>query len=116
MEGFEAIVGDRELINAIDWDMTPEEAVTLYLEWGNNWSHGKMVKSKADTSHYFVIDTWEDPPTIHLVKRNSEEAVELAHFEIPEALREQFLDSVGHRKGVYPLSKELKAWLQAALD
>lgn len=27
----------HKIVNEIDWDMTPEEAVTLYLEWGNNW-------------------------------------------------------------------------------
>ncbi|PXF56468.1 MAG: hypothetical protein C4B58_13370 [Deltaproteobacteria bacterium] len=45
--------------------MIPEEAVTLYLEWGNNWSHGRnLIRSKDDVSHYFVVNTWEDPPKI----------------------------------------------------
>ena len=44
------IKNNFELVNNIDWEMTPEEAVTLYLEWGNNWSHGKMVRSK-ETYH-----------------------------------------------------------------
>ena len=25
---------------ASNWDMTPEELVRLYLEWGNNWAKG----------------------------------------------------------------------------
>jgi hypothetical protein len=78
MMQLEGIRKDHELINAIDWDMTPEEAVTLYLEWRNNWTHGKMVKSKNDVSHYFVVNTWDEPPKIYLIQRNSEEAVELA--------------------------------------
>ena len=74
MMGLEEIRSNREIINDNDWEMTPEEAVTLYLEWGNNWSHDKkMVKSKDDVSHYFVVNTWEDPPVIYLIKRNSEE-------------------------------------------
>ena len=73
--------------------MTPEEAVTLYLEWGNNWSHGKhLVRSKKDISYYFVINTWDDPPKIYLVKRNSEESVELAIIDIPEFLKIPFLE------------------------
>ncbi len=37
MMQLEDIRDNEDLLNAIDWDMTPEEAVRLYLEWGNNW-------------------------------------------------------------------------------
>ena len=113
MKGLNDIRNDNDLLNMIDWDMTPEEAVTLYLEWGNNWSHGKkMIKSKRDVSHYFVVNTWENPPVIYLIKRNSEEAVELATIEMPEELKDRFLEFVGHNKGVYALDDEVKVWLQ----
>ena len=116
MMQLEEIQKDHELINAIDWDMTPEEAVTLYLEWGNNWTHRKMVKSKNDVSHYFVVNTWDEPPKIYLIRRNSEEAVELAIIDMPEELRNRFLKSVGHNnKGVYAINQEVKAWLEEKL-
>ena len=115
MMELEGIRKDHELINAIDWDMTPEEAVTLYLEWGNNWTHGKMVKSKNDVSHYFVVNTWDEPPKIYLIRRNSEEAVELAIIDMPEELRNRFLESVAHNKGVYAINEEVKAWLEEEL-
>ncbi len=106
----------NEVISDIDWDMTPEEAVTLYLEWGNNWSHGKhLIRSKNDVSHYFVVDTWDEPPRIHLIRRNSEEAVDLAIIDMPHKLRDHFLDSVAHRKGVYPLTHQVRAWLEKEL-
>ena len=107
---------DMEIVNSIDWDMTPEEAVTLYLEWGNNWSHGKMVRSKDDVSYYFVVYTWDEPLKIYLVRRNSEEAVELAAFDLPKDLENGFLLSVADRKGVYPLNDELKVWLRRKLE
>ena len=73
------VKNNRELLNAIDWDMTPEEAVRLYLEWGNNWARGNyVVRSKDDVSHYFVVNTWGENPIIYLIRRNSDEAVELA--------------------------------------
>ena len=113
MTGLDDIRNDNDLMNMIDWDMTPEEAVTLYLEWGNNWSHGKkMIKSKRDVSHYFVVNTWEEPPVIVLIRRNSEEAVEMATIEMPQELKDRFLEVVGHNKGVYALNDEVKAWLQ----
>ena len=117
MADLEAIKHNRALINEIDWNMTPEEAVTLYLEWGNNWSHGKnLVRSKHDVSHYFVVNTWDDPPRIYLVRRNSQEAVDLAAFTMPAGLRDRFLRSVGRHRGVYPLSTELKRWLLKELE
>jgi len=105
-----------ELTSVIDWDMTPEEAVTLYLEWGNNPANGnRRIRSKNDVSFYFVVNTWEDPAKVYLIRRNSDEAVELAEIDLPEAMRQRFIESVSHLKGVYPVNKELRAWLEENL-
>jgi hypothetical protein len=107
----------REVANEIDWDMTPEEAVTLYLEWGNNWSHGKhLVRSKEDVSHYFVVNTWEARPVVYLIRRNSDAAVELAKISLPEEMSGRFLEHVGHRKGVYAITAEIRSWLEGLLS
>jgi len=108
---------DINLINAIDWEMTPEEAVRLYLEWGNNWARGNyVIRSKDDATCYFVVNTWEDSPTIFLVRRNSEEAVELAKFELPDDLKNRFLKENGNLKGVYSIDGEVKYWLKKQLN
>jgi len=108
---------DEKLLNAIDWHMTPEEAVRLYLEWGNNWASGNyVIRSKDDVSHYFVVNTWQEEPVIYLIRRNSEEAVELAQIDMPEDLKTGFLESIGHNKGVYALSDEVRDWLQRKLN
>ena len=112
----EDLQNKHDLLNHIDWDMTPEEAVTLYLEWGNNWSHGRMVRSKEDVSYYFVVNTWDDPPKVILIRRNSEEAIELAESELPEHLRDGYLKTVACRKGVYPITEEVRAWLETELS
>ena len=107
---------DKNLLNSIDWDMTPEEAVRLYLEWGNNWARGNyVIRSKNDVSHYFVVNTWGEHPKIYLIRRNSDEAVELAEILMPEQLKEQFLDSIGYNKGVYSIEGDVKEWLQKEL-
>ena len=104
------------LLDSIDWNMTPEEAVRLYLEWGNNWARGNyVIRSKDDVSYYFVVYAWEDPPVIFLIKRNSEEAVELAKIRMPDDIKKKFLDEVGHNKGVYSLDGEVKEWLKTQL-
>ena len=106
----------RKVVNDIDWDMTPEEAVTLYLEWGNNWSHGKhLIKSKNDVSFYFVVNTWDNPPRAILIRRNSDEAAELAEIPLPEELSDRFLNQVGHTKGVYAVTGEVREWLEELL-
>ena len=116
MWGLEEIRDHFEIKSLIDWDMTPEEAVTLYLEWGNNWTHGKnFVKSKKDVSHYFVVNTWDDTPIISLIRRNSDEAIELASFPLPQRLRDRFLESIGYNKGVYAINEEIRAWLEKEL-
>ena len=105
---------NRALINDIDWEMTPEEAVRLYLEWGNNWSRGVYsIKSKDDVSYYFVLNTWDEAPVIYLVKRNSDEAIDLAKLGIPDELIDDF---VREKKGIYAVDGSIKDWLRQELD
>lgn len=117
MMTIEDIKKNKHLLNSIDWDMTPEEAVTLYLEWGNNWAHGNyVIRSKDDVSHYFVINTWENSPVIYLIRRNSEQATELAKIDLPGNLVDDFLYTIGHNKGVYSIEGKVKDWLQNELN
>lgn len=111
---FEEIKQDRALINSINWEMTPEEAIRLYLEWGNNWARGDgfVIRSPDDYTTYFVINCWSKPYYIYLIRRNSEEAVELAKFELPK----RFEKPVCELKGVYALEDDIKAWLKQELD
>ena len=111
----EAIHADSRLLNDIDWDMTPADAVTRYLEWGNNPALGNnRVKSKSDYSVYFVVNTWRDP-VIYLIRRNSEGAEELAAIDIPEPIRRRYLKAMGDLKGVYPVEGEIREWLYGKL-
>ncbi len=107
---------NRQLLNEIDWEMTPEEAVRLYLEWGNNWARGNyVIRSKDDFSHYFVVNTWKGRPILYLIRRNSDEARDLAQIDIPQPIADRFLESVGYNKGVYAVDGELRRWLQQQL-
>ena len=80
MLSLEELKKEDDLINEVSWDLGPEEAVKLYLEWGNSdWGSGKYtIRSKSDYSTYFVVNCWRKPYFIYLIRRNSEEAVELA--------------------------------------
>lgn len=107
---------DRALVNEIDWEMTPEKAVSLYLEWGNGWNHGvRMVKSPDDVALYFVVYYWDDKPVLHLVRRDTAGAEEMAAIPLPDDLARRFADHWGGHKGVYALTDEISAWLKAQL-
>jgi len=107
---------NQELLDAIDWEMTPEEAVRLYLEWGNNWTRGSyVIRSKEDVSHYFVVNTWKGNPVVYLVRRNSEEATELACIELPQELSRRYFERNGTAKGVFCIDGEVKKWLHGKL-
>ena len=101
----------------IDWTMTPEDAVTLYLEWGNNsWrADHQPVRSKDDVSNYFVVYTWDETPRVILISRNSEEARELWTRDLPPGLAREFLEGVGHIKGVFPPDESVRRWLESQL-
>lgn len=102
----------------IDWNLTPEDAVTMYLEWGNNDCKGEFppVRSKSDVSRYFVVDTWGEAPVVRLVERNSEKAVDLVTVPLPESLLADFYKENGNIKGIVGVSGPVKAWLQKEMD
>lgn len=117
MRNLDDLKKDVDLVNAIDWNMTPEEAVTLYLEWGNNWARSNyVIRSKDDVAHYFVVNTWGKKPVVYLIRRNSDEAKELAEFTLPKEVENKFMESIGHNKGVYSIEGDVKTWLKKELN
>ena len=58
-----------------------------------------------------MVNCWRKPYFIYLIRRNSEEAVELAQFELPQ----KYEKDVCELKGVYALEEDLKAWLKSEL-
>lgn len=108
----------RSIPYDIDWNMTPEHAVTMYLEWGNNDWHAEYppVRSKEDYSTYFVVDTWQSPPLVRLVRRNSEAAVDVLTFTLPEELHGEFFNEYGKLKGIFTPTPGIKEWLQEQTD
>ena len=110
------IKNNMDLVNSISWDMTPEDAVVMYLEWGNNPALGRnLIKSKDDESYYFVVNTWKEP-VIYLMRRNSEEAEEMAAIRMPARIEKVFKSEYGNLKGVFAPEGDVKAWLKRELN
>lgn len=118
MMNLEQLKAKRDIVNDVDWSMTPEKAVEMYLEWGTGWVRGNdFVASAGDESIYFVLFDWE-PPNATLIRRTMEGAEEIAKLQVPEELfadacRE---DGKGASDTVHPPNKALKEWLREQID
>ncbi|MDH3330213.1 MAG: hypothetical protein OEM01_13365 [Desulfobulbaceae bacterium] len=114
MMNLEQLKKNRKVVNEIDWKMTPEKAVEMYLEWGTGWIRGNdFVSSAHDESIYFVIYDWEKEPLATLIHRTVGGADEIARVLIPEELFIAFWKDDGFLPGgtVHPPNDDLKKWL-----
>ncbi len=101
----------------ISWNLTPEHAVTMYLEWGNNDWHSEYppVRSKSDESVYFVVDTWGRTPVIRLVRRNSESATDLFVMDMPEDMIPAFERENHGLRGISAPTGAVREWLRGQM-
>jgi len=106
-----------DIINALDLNMTPEEAVALHLEWGPLRSQAYYNSRDTDNETvYFVINTWRLPPILTLVRRKGFDSEELGNFRLPERLESEFMQGMGKFKGVYAVEGKIKEWLKKELE
>lgn len=118
MMNAEELCHQPQLLESIDWQMTPEKAVDMYLEWGSGWTRGHdFVSSTRDESIYFVLFDWETPPQVTLIRRNMGGAEELAKVEVPAGLFEAAVREDGRLPGgtVHRLNPPLEEWLRSRL-
>ena len=102
------IKSNFDLVNSVDWDMTPEEAIALHLEWGPLRSQSYYnSRDNENETVYFVINTWKKPPVLTLIRRN---------FRLPKNLEDNFMKGMGQYKGVYAVEGEIKEWLKKELE
>ncbi|WDP89925.1 MAG: hypothetical protein HUN04_09475 [Desulfobacter sp.] len=106
------------LLNSVDWDMTPEEAIALHLEWGPLRSQSYYNSRDNDNETvYFVINTWKKHPILTLVRRKGFDSEELGNFELPKDLEKEFMQKgMGKYKGVYAVEGRIRDWLKKELN
>ncbi len=116
--GLQELRQRRDIVDKIDWEMTPEKAVDMYLEWGAGWTRGNDFARSGDESYYFVIYDWESPPQVTLLRRDSKEVEELAKIPVDKKLFFKSLEEGGIKPGVgvYNPTRELKKWLSDVLS
>jgi hypothetical protein len=109
----------RDIVNQLDWEMTPEIAIETYLEWGTGWSRKETsVRFPDQESFYFVIYDWEQPLRVTLIRRDVKEMEEIAKLETPEELIRESIEESGRKPGVgvHAINEKLKQWLKTALN
>lgn len=109
----------RLWLNEVNWDMIHEDAVTMYLEWGNNNFKDAIrapVTRSDEYSVYFVVDTWSGEPVVELLKMNNYGSETLCKKAVPEDMGKRFMEEIGHLKGMHQLNEELRVWLEKEMD
>ena len=118
MWGLEELKTHREIIDRLDWEMTPELAVETYLEWGTGWARkDKFVRFPDQEALYFVIYDWEKPAQVTLLRRTMKDADEIAKIPVPAEMVARAVQAGGRKPGVgvYALTEELAEWLREQL-
>ncbi|MBW2654306.1 MAG: hypothetical protein JRC91_05030 [Deltaproteobacteria bacterium] len=106
-----------DLVNSVDWEMTPEEAIALHLEWEPLRSQAYYnSRDSHNETVYFVINTWKKPPILTLVRRKGFDSEELGNFRLPQNLETEFMKGIGQYKGVYAVEGDVKDWLKKELE
>jgi hypothetical protein len=119
MMTLDELKADRKLLNQVDWSMTQEKAIEMYLEWGTGWVRGNdFVSTMGQESVYFVLYDWQSPPRVTLIRRTTAGAEEIAEIQVPEHLFMKAWKEDGDRPGVgvHTLNQELKEWVCKAID
>jgi len=111
------IKDNYNLVNSVDWEMTPEEAIALHLEWGPLRSQAYYnSRDNNNETVYFVINTWKKPPTLILVRRRGFDSEDLGNFRLPKNLETEFMKGIGQYKGVYAVEGAVRDWLKKELE
>jgi hypothetical protein len=111
------ILKDRKIARLMDWDLHPFDAVTLYLEWGTNWSRGlHHAKSCNEESVYFKINAIRKPPKLMLVRQSHKDYEVLGEVEAPQELIDQSVAFFACKNAACGITDELRTWLRKEAD
>jgi len=114
MRAWDEVRQDRELIAAIDWEMTPALAFEVFqLKSAEAWRHRGL-----DQAVYFYLSTWRGENRVYLVRRSLKESEELAAAPAPAGLvAARVAEAAGqdNPRGQLAVGPAIMAWLRAEL-
>jgi hypothetical protein len=110
-----ALRNRSDILDLIDWELTPQEAVEMFDHRARGMERRLQVRSVREKRYFFCVDNWQERPRLVLKERSVKEARVIAEIDAPDALLIACARAHGNRKALFPLSDELTDWLRARL-
>lgn len=102
-------VGDQ-VINSIDWEMTPDLSFGTFESWGGR----ERVRNNDERIYYFFVDNWGGRPKLCLMERGVKHARIIAEIQAPREIVERCVERQGRSaifEKSYAIDEQIKQWL-----
>ena len=105
----------KDILERVDWELTPQEAVEMFDHRARGQAERFRIRDPAEKRYFFCVDNWHEAPRLVLKERSIKEARVVAEIRVPEDLLSECVGKFGNRKGLFPLTGELSRWLSELL-
>ncbi len=107
------LMRNKDIERLIDWELHPYEAVTRYLEWGNNWSRGlDHARACNEEAVYFKIYATDNPARLMIVRQSHHDYEILSEVDAPQELINDSVEHFACKNRACGITDELRSWLQ----
>jgi hypothetical protein len=110
-----SLKGQRDILERIEWDLTPQEAVEMFDHRARGREQRLRVRDLSEKRLFFCVDNWKDEPRLVLKERSIKDARVIAQIQAPMEMLQDCVKRFGSRKGLFPPSEELIGWLRERL-
>ncbi len=110
MAMFHRIQVGQQMIDSIDWEMTPDLSFGTYESWGGR----ERVRNNDECVYYFYIDNWGTEPKLCLMERAVKHARIVAEINAPIELVKSCVESQGTSSWFeksYAINEQVRSWL-----
>lgn len=102
-------VGDQ-VINSIDWEMSPELTFGTFESWGGR----ERVRNNDERVYYFFVDDWGERPKLCLMERGVKHARVVAEIKAPLEMMRKCVDEQGYVarfEQSFAINDQIREWL-----
>lgn len=104
----------RDIISAIDWDMTPRQAFEAFqIKGAEGWRHRGQ-----EQTYYFYLSTWRGEVKVYLMHRSLKHSEEIALAPVPPELAQALAardDGQQMARGQMAIGEPIRQWLRQEL-
>lgn len=105
----------RDIIAAIDWELTPREAFEAYqIKGPEGWRH----RGRGE-SYYFYLSTWRGEAKVYLMRRSLKHSEEIALAPVPPEMAQALAlrdDGQQMPRGQMAIDQAIRQWLRQELQ